>query len=237
MSFRLKLILGIAAIQAGLLLILIVSSMNYLRLSNEEELRKRADTTARLFSAATRDAVLATDLAVLESTAAAAMSIPGIVYVRVSGNGHRLVQAGDAQALARPFRADRDIDEIDDGVFDAEADIRIGDVSYGRVEIGLSADAIQATLVAARTKAMLIAAAGMSLVALFSWFLGVYLTRNLDALRAGARRLAAGDLGYQIDVRGSDELAHTARSFNDMSQNLRITSEERQRAESELTHY
>lgn len=237
MSFRLKIILGIAALQAVLLLILIVSSMNFLRLSNEEALQKRAYTTTRLFAAATRDAVLATDLAALESTAAALAAIPGVVYARVSGNERTLARAGDAGALARPFRADGSIDEIDDGVFDSGGEIRIRDALYGRVEIGFSVAAIQATLLEARTSAVAIAAVGMLLVALFSYFLGLYLTRNLDALREGARRLASGELGYQIEARGGDELAHTARTFNGMSQNLRTAAEERRRAETELTLY
>jgi signal transduction histidine kinase len=106
-----------------------------------------------------------------------------------------------------------------------------------RVEVGLSVDAIQATLREAKMRALAIAAAGMALAALFSYFLGLYLTRNLDALKEGARHLAAGELGYQIDARGSDELAHTARTFNDMSLKMHMTSEERRRVETELTHY
>ena len=42
MSFRLQLILGIAAIEAVALLILILSGLNLLQSSNEEELLKRA---------------------------------------------------------------------------------------------------------------------------------------------------------------------------------------------------
>jgi len=57
--------LAIAAIEAVLLVLLIWSSMGYLRNSNEDELIKRAQTVVHLFGTTTRDAVLATDLAML----------------------------------------------------------------------------------------------------------------------------------------------------------------------------
>jgi two-component system NtrC family sensor kinase len=59
------------------------------------------------------------------------------------------------------------------------------------------------------------------LIAPLSWFfvwriVGVPVT----ALRRGTERLAAGDLGYQINVRSKDEIGELADSFNDMSRRL-----------------
>ncbi len=237
MSFRLKTLLGIAVIQTVLLLILVAGSLNFLRASNEEELLKRAHATAKLFAATTRDAVLATDLASLESAVAAVLTTPGVVYARVLDSRGVLARGGDPQILSRPFQADARIDQVRDGVFDADATIEVRGVAYGRVEVGLSVDAIHAVLREARAQALGIAAVAIGLVALFSFFLGLYLTRGLDALKEGTRRLAAGELGYQIEARGSDELAQTARAFNGMSRELRTAAEERRRAELELTRY
>lgn len=237
MSFRLKTLLGIAFIQAVLLLAMIASSLDFLRTSNEDELQKRARATAQLFASTTRDAVLATDLASLESAVAAVLSNPDMVYARVSGSRGVLAQGGEPAALARPFRADARIALVRDGIFDAGADIVVQGVAYGRVEVGLSTASISNVLSEARTQIMSIAAAGIGLVALFSYFLGLYLTRGLDTLKEGTRRLAAGELGYQVEVRGTDELAKAASAFNGMSRELLIASEERQHAERELTHY
>jgi len=41
------------------------------------------------------------------------------------------------------------------------------------------------------------------------------LTRQLETLHASVRRFGAGDLQARVDVRGSDEVADLARSFND----------------------
>lgn len=48
----------------------------------------------------------------------------------------------------------------------------------------------------------------------------------LKALEGGTRRLASGELGYQIEVHSRDELADLALSFNAMSSELRETREE-----------
>lgn len=192
MSFRLKTILGIAIIEAVLLFILIISVLGLLRSSNEEELFKRAYTTAQLFASSTRDAVLATDLAALEGAVAAVLTNPGVVYARVAGDAVVLAEGGDRRLLARPFRADAWAGAVTDGVYDAKAPISVQGVTYGHVEVGLSDAAIETVLADARATTMTIAALEMVMVALFSSLLGRYLTRGLDALRHGAQRLGQG---------------------------------------------
>lgn len=64
-------------------------------------------------------------------------------------------------------------------------------------------------------------ACALLLIAPLSWFfvwriVGV----PVSALRRGTERLAAGDLGYQIDVESKDEIGELADSFNDMSRQL-----------------
>jgi two-component system NtrC family sensor kinase len=48
----------------------------------------------------------------------------------------------------------------------------------------------------------------------------------LKALQAGTERLSEGELGYQIQVAGNDELSDVARSFNLMSLQLRAANEQ-----------
>jgi len=235
MSFRLKTILGIALIEAVLLFILILSSMTFLRTSNEQELQKRAYTLARVFATTTQDAVLSTNLASLESAIQQALTNPNVVYVRIRGRQDVvLAEGGDPERLKQPFHADMDIDDIQDGVFDADADITIAATQYGRVEIGLSTDSLEGVLASARRQMGIIAVVEMSLVALFSFVLGLYLTRGLDRLRDASRRLAAGELGFTIPVKGRDELAQTAITFNEMSGKLRSYYEQREQAEEAL---
>ncbi|MBI4986951.1 MAG: HAMP domain-containing protein [Rhodocyclales bacterium] len=234
MSFRLKTILGVACIEAVLLAILIFSSLDYLRRSNTEELSKRAHTTARLFATTTKNAVLASDLAALESAVQEVLTNPGVEYARVLGRREIvLAEGGRPELLRRESRADGE----DDGVFDVAEEIEVAGHSYGRVEVGLASGALRQVLDAARRQAALIAAIEMGLVALFSFALGSYLTRGLAHLRRASGYIAAGELGFQVDVRGSDELAQTAQAFNDMSRRLAEAAERRARAETEVANY
>jgi diguanylate cyclase (GGDEF)-like protein len=235
MSFRLKIIFGVAAIQAVMLLIMIWSGLTVLRDSNEQALLKRTDTTTKLFASTTQSAVLATDLSALESFVDELLTNPGIVYARVLSKQDVLAQGGDKPALARKFVADTSLaSTANDGVFDAYADIKVSGEQYGRVEIGFSTTAIQHLIEDTRNKALARAMLSLLLMGLFSWLLGHYLTRGLNALQLGAKQIAEGDLGYRINVRGKDELAQTALAFNDMSAKLKHLDEERVKKEAEI---
>ena len=238
MSFRLKIILGVVCIQAVLLAIVIFTSLDYLRRSNQDGLAERAHTAARLFATTTKSAVLASDLAALESAVQEVLANPGIEYARVRGhNGIVLAEAGEPEALHRDFHADVGFDDADDGVFDTFEEIAVAGQSYGRVEIGLATATLHQLLAAAQRQAALIAVIEMGLVALFSFALGSYLTRGLSNLRRASRHIAAGEFGFRLDVRGNDELADTARAFNGMSGRLEEAATRRDRAEAEVTQY
>lgn len=63
---------------------------------------------------------------------------------------------------------------------------------------------------------------GLVLIAVLSWFVVWKIVgRPVRALECGTERLKAGDLGYQIDDASEDELGDLARSFNDMSSQLK----------------
>ena len=103
MSFRLKTIIGVALIEAVLLALLIVVGLQWLQNSNQEQLRERALTTARVFATSAKDAVLATDLASLESLVQEALNNADVVYARVrDSDGLVLAEDGDPEAWRGP---------------------------------------------------------------------------------------------------------------------------------------
>ena len=109
MSFRLKTIIGIALIEALALSLLIWTSLNFLKTSNEKALMERASTAAVMFATMTTDAVLSFDLASLESFIEKLLNNPGVVYGRIISTSDGLVAAGgDSTMLAKPFVADTD---------------------------------------------------------------------------------------------------------------------------------
>lgn len=235
MNFRAKTILGVALIEGVLLAILIFVSLQLLQASKAEELYARTLTTARMFASTTKDAVLSTDMASLESVVQEVMSNPGVVYARVRGrHGMVLAQAGEAAVLAREFRPDATY-KVDDGVIDVAADIAVEGEKYGQVDLGFSTAEVAQVLANARKEMAFIAVTEMFLVGLFSFVLGSYLTKGLSALKAGTQRVATGDVGHTLPVQGRDELAQTLRAFNEMSQRLKEHYDERKRAEEALS--
>ena len=231
MSFRLKTIMGIAAIEAILLAILIFSGLRWLRDSNEEQLIQRGVTTARLFATTTKDAVLTTDLASLESFVREALNNPGVIYARVRDEDGRVLAAGgDESSLARPFAPDAYPSHARDGIFDSYADIREGAAHFGRVEVGLSVGAFHTLIQEARSGAIVIAALGMFLVGLFSLLLGSYLTRQLRELKDASNKIGREGPGFLIPVQGKDEVAQAIAAFNTMSSRLAESYAEQRRA-------
>ena len=220
MSFRAKTIIGIALIESVLLLVLVISGLNYLSESNALQLEQRVHSTAKLFSVATRDAVLSTDLATLASIADEMLDIPDVVYVRITSNGVMLVESGDSDLLASHRTEDASLDGVTDKVFDIRHQLTVGDQAYGAIELGFSTSYVDELVNSARLSAFSLAGAEIVLVAIFSFILGTYLTRQLTLLRQAAESISSRGPGAQIEVVAQDEIGDVARSFNTMSQNL-----------------
>ena len=226
MTFRAKTIIGIALIESALLLVLVFSGLNYLAESNELQLRQRAESTAQLFAAATRDAILSTDLATLESTASELLSTPDVVYIRITSRGKLLTEMGDEMPLRTPRTIDTTVDSVSDGIFDVQAQVMVGNMSYGTVELGLSTGYIDSLLSQARRSAFSLATAEIVLVAIFSFVLGTYLTRQLTRLREAAKTISEDGPGAQVEIDSNDEIGKVGKSFNLMSRRLQRLHEQ-----------
>lgn len=235
MSLRLKTILGIATIEAILLILLVSMTLDYLRSTNYEGMVKRASTTATLFATTSKDAVLSYDLASLDAFVNEVMRNPDLVYARVLGpDGELFAQAGDPDALARPFQMDLDVPSVNDGIFDTHAEVFEGGENYGQVQMGLDISSLNAKIEEAQKWSAALAAIEMALVALFSFLLGAYLTGQLNVLRSAARDISQGNLDVELPVRGNDEITDVTRAFNKMAANLRDASSRRDQFERQL---
>jgi signal transduction histidine kinase/DNA-binding response OmpR family regulator/HPt (histidine-containing phosphotransfer) domain-containing protein len=235
MSFRLKTILGIALIEAVLLAALIASVMGFLHDSNETQLKRYTQSTAATFAAMTKDSLLGMDLARLQSFSNELVRNAGVSYARIlDAENHVLAEAGPANLLAQPFVPDTSLATAQDGIYDIQADIQVGSMVFGHVEIGIDVSYLQETFAKASKWSLSIAAIEMVLVAFFSFILGTYLTHQLADLKEAAGRLERGELGYQVRDSGSDELAATARGFNAMSRQLLEDQRRQKEAERQL---
>ncbi len=235
MSLRLKTILGVGLIEAVLLVILITSVLNYMRLSSVQNLENYVSTTSTLFATTTKDAVLSFDLASLENFVEEILTNEGVLYARIKdGDNNILAEGGLEEYLDQPFTVDTQYEDVNDGVYDAEQLITVDDALYGRIEMGFSTQQIEQAVVETRKLAATIAIAEMLLVALFSFILGVYLTKQLKVLRNSARRIAEGDLTQSIDIKARDEIGEVAHSFNKMIVSLNEANQQTEQYQQEL---
>ncbi|MGI8990154.1 MAG: PP2C family protein-serine/threonine phosphatase [Bryobacteraceae bacterium] len=79
------------------------------------------------------------------------------------------------------------------------------------------------------------------IVELVSLIIGISLTRTITRavhnLYVGTKRIASGDFGHRIEVRGRDQLAELGASFNGMTEHLErliVVEKEKERLQSEL---
>ncbi|MBI5449993.1 MAG: PAS domain S-box protein [Gammaproteobacteria bacterium] len=230
MSFRLKIILGIILIQALLLIVLIAISLNFLKLSNEVELSKRASSLVSLFSVTARPLILEGNRTALQILSNTVAGQPGVEYVRIRHAGKVLAASGDPARLGQPFVEDFMVGDVSDGIFDTYATITADGRTLGQVEIGISIKEIATVTSAASRQISTVALIGMFFSILMSIALGNYFARQLHTLRNAARSIASGNIGYQLFIRGHDELAQTANAFNTMSRKLAVLYSEKQSA-------
>ena len=240
LSIRLKTMLGTAAIEAALLTALILVTLNFMQESADEAINKRASTTARLFASATKDAVLSFDLASLDTSTTELLTNPDIVYVRVlDSRQQELSSAGSVTRLYSSFKADSNVSQVTDGIFDAQAHIIEKGETFGTVQLGIEISTIHQTMNHMRQWIISIAVFEMALVAIFSYVLGIYLTGNLYRLKQSASRInqniKSNDYSFAVKpILSKDELQELSLAFTELSNTLIEEYKRRTQFEQEL---
>lgn len=153
-----------------------------------------------------------------------------IVRAVLSDNRGRIVAAGKPQDLGRQL-----------------ADLKPGEESYWRQQtigagvnpLGLltlefSSASLEQASAQVRNLGVLIAALGMSVIAVVGVATGWLLTRRLDHVQRAAQQVAAGQLLARAPVTGRDEVATLGLAFNQMAERIAQDQESLQRANAEL---
>lgn len=220
MSFRLKTILWITVIQIFFLTAIVWSSINYLKESNTKSLLDQADDGSDLFISTIKDAVFSFDLASLNDAANELLTNEKILYVRIYDHEKLIIEGGKKINQNRPFYADKKTSFPEDGIYDISKPIIESGYTYGHIEMGINTKEIQSKFEYSSYTILLIAGAELLISVLFSYALGFYLTKQLTSLHKASEAIKNGDIGYQMTVHGTDELATVANSFNLMSRQI-----------------
>ncbi|MEP1553333.1 ATP-binding protein [Paraglaciecola sp.] len=240
LSLRNKTILGIAVIEASLLLLLVLTAVDFMRTTLNDGLVKRASTITTLFATTAKDAVLSYDLASLEVYCNELIKNPDIGYVRVINSDNQiLAQAGRAKLLSSTFSADEELGLVSDGIFDSYTLISEAEHIYGQVQLGIDISSIEQSIQKIQKWTSGIALIEMFLVTLFSFVLGTYLTKKLQGLRQAARSISKNITGGEyshtkIEVTGNDELSEVAEAFNKLVTSLENEHKRKEKYQNEL---
>ncbi|WP_306345617.1 ATP-binding protein [Vibrio quintilis] len=220
MKFKTKTILGIALIEIILLVIIVISAMSFMTESAETQLIQRANTTANIFAKAVEKDILSFDLSSLDEVIKEVTASEDIVYIRIISYGKTLITSGDPKHLQQESTIDHSLHDVDDGIFDVRVDLKTNESTYGHIDIGFCNKSITAQITRARHSMTGIAIIEVLLVALFSFFIGHYLTKGLTKLTQAAKKLTQEGPGYQVTLNSTDELGEVADAFNQMSSSL-----------------
>jgi class 3 adenylate cyclase len=90
----------------------------------------------------------------------------------------------------------------------------------GAVYLGMSQAIVRRSVALALSKITRVALAALLVGALAALVISTRLVRPIQALRAGALRVGAGDLDTAVHIRRRDELGQLARAFNEMTRGL-----------------
>ncbi|MBU2898986.1 ATP-binding protein [Vibrio hepatarius] len=220
MSFRVKTILGIAFIETIMLVALTFSAMSFLSESNEKQLLQRANSIAEMFAHTAKDAMISTDISTLDNLVKKYMTVEDIAYIKVMRGDEELSSDGDKALLNRSIYEDFTLDSVHDGIFDTRIKVENAGIYYGTIEIGVEVSDINSLLINAHNSMIGIASIEVLLVAIFSFFLGTYLTKSLVKLIDAANTVSEKGPGFQINDNSKDELGDVSRAFDEMSKKL-----------------
>ncbi len=207
MTFRSKTIAGVALLQLVILGILLFITVGAMKKSGGEEVDRRADVTLRLVAASARDALISKDFATLDAIVAEALTTGSVAYLRFFDEEGNVLAESKATSTSNVLT-------------ERHQQVVVAGNNFGIVRLGIDSQELDNAIFAAGRLSTSIAFVGLALTALFSWFLGSYLTRQLEALRLAGARLAAGELDTRVPITSNDELADTAKAFNRMAEKL-----------------
>lgn len=212
LSFRFRLALTMSA------LILLIAAAIYLYLPRklEEEaialISHKAETLAQLTAFTIHPAIYFDDRAAVEEALSGTRRDKDVAYVIVRDTQGRTL------ASVHPERATGGNGVSRDGtLYEVVTPIRDGGRELATLHIGMSLARLNRELAEMRIEIGLLSAfilaAGLAAAALVSNLL----TRPLREVAAGARLLAAGELGHRVPAGRGDEIGQLAAAFNDMA--------------------
>lgn len=217
----LKLSLAGLLVEALMLGLLVISN---LRLTEEELISKtslRVNSAIPLLNAALATPLMQRDYATLAEILAEARGNNAYVYLALLDlDGRRIAAAGIATDQALP-QLDRQLGEAADAVYDAAIPIRLADIQYGTLHLGISTRFLQEARQRALRQGIYVGLGAVVMTFLTLALIGYWLTRRLQQLTHASHALADQNFDTLLPASKPDEVGQLADAFRAMSHQLK----------------
>ncbi len=213
-SLRYRIVVSIVVIEVVMLSILVWANTAGVRQTHADRLAQSADLILDQFTATVGRFLVEADYASLEEYAMSVLNHGELEYITITDiRAHDVLVVGNLPA-ARQF--DESPTDSSDGIYDVTAPVVFAQAERGRVDMGFSLDVMQRTIRDALRRGASIAAVEVLLSILAALAIGYGLTKNLAILSRAVERFRRGKRNVSAPVRGHDEVADLAATFNAM---------------------
>jgi len=224
-SLRNRFLLSTMALVVAVSAATLVAAHRLVSQAMSNEVSQSASRDQVLLSSALAPLVAARNLAEAEDLLRVMVSDGGFVYVEVfDSDGKLWLRAGPASpalsAAPLPAAASAVQRRGADGTFHFAGRLDLDGRDYGSYRFGLSGVAAVQAEQRVLGGLMAIGLLGAMGAVLLQVPMSRWLTRRLEDLADGTRRVAAGEYGLQLPLAGLDGLGRLTASFNDMSSAL-----------------
>ncbi len=215
-----KLILGIVAIEAAMLALLVWNSTRIIEDSHTVLMERGLDQEVELLANALAPGLAAQDNALIKDTLSLLRKNEGYLYASVAD--YTGTHLAEYHSFIESNSGNDPVDHhlhpsLGDQTVTLNKDIMLSGQLLGQLHVDYSLAYVHAITGEARNQDLLISGLALATSIIATVLFATYLTKRLAKLQAGATALAMGNLQYRIDVSGSDELTDVATQFNDMA--------------------
>lgn len=197
------------------------------------EMTKRGHAIAQNLAAGARNALLVDDELALNVLVNEAVSDPDVAYIAIADHDGRARAHSDVTLVGRALERPGTVAPLADvvqvqtyqspahgPVIDFSVPLTFRNVRVGAVYVGFSQASMRRALTAARNYTAGITALMLAVGVTGAFVLATLLSRPIQRLMEGTRRIAEGDFAVTLAVPSRDEIGALTEAFNQMARSL-----------------
>ena len=192
-------------------------TLDHTRTSNLQQLAVSETVVLNILNMLSRVALFTEEYADLQPYVEEIVTDPHVMQVYITDQNGRIVVSSNTEDVGRSMPV---MINKDSRVWHRQ-EISNASGVLGNVAIKFSHAHLDRTNREALDMGIIIALAGMSIIAIVGLLIGFFMTRKLEKLTLAAQRMADGELDVVCGIRGKDEFAIVGRAFDDMADSIK----------------